>query len=59
MNLAGITEIAELLGVSKQRAHQIVNAQGFPKPLDRLAQGSVWKRSTVERWALERGRAIR
>jgi hypothetical protein len=28
-----LIEIAELLGVTKQRAHQIAEEKGFPKPL--------------------------
>ena len=53
MNLAGITEIGHLLGVTKQRASQIVVKESFPARLDDppLAMGPVWKRATVERWA--------
>jgi predicted DNA-binding transcriptional regulator AlpA len=56
MNLAGITEIATMLGVSKQRASQLVASKGFPAPLERLAAGPVWRRSAVERWAEKVGR---
>jgi hypothetical protein len=31
-----LVEIAELLGVTKQRAHQIANEKGFPAPLARM-----------------------
>lgn len=51
INLVGLTEIAQLLGVSRQRAYQLANAPGFPKPVERLAQGAVWRRSAVEKWA--------
>lgn len=54
MKLAGITEIASMLGVSKQRAAQLGASDGFPKPLDRIAAGPVWRRSDVERWAAKR-----
>lgn len=50
MKLAGITEVAEILGVSKQRAHQITSSADFPKPADRLAAGPVWRREVVEQW---------
>lgn len=56
MNLAGISEIGEMLGVSRQRAFQLAASKGFPEPLDRLASGPVWKRSDVERWARQRRR---
>ena len=34
-----LVEIAELLGVSKQRAHQIADESGFPSPLAEDARG--------------------
>jgi hypothetical protein len=37
-------EIAELLGVSKQRAHQIADESGFPPPLSEDARGRLWDR---------------
>lgn len=57
--LAGITEIGQMLGVSRQRASQLVASEGFPKPMDRLASGPVWKRSAVEKWAAAQGRELR
>ena len=54
MRLAGITEIGQMLGVSRQRASQLVVSKGFPKPLGRVAAGPIWKRSDVERWAAKR-----
>ncbi len=52
----GISEIAELLGVSRQRAHQLAASHGFPEPVARLAQGPVWETAEVEKWARETGR---
>lgn len=52
----GITEIAELLGVTRQRAHQLAGSHGFPEPIARLAQGPVWEAAKVETWARETGR---
>lgn len=57
--LAGISEIAEMLGISKQRASQISVNEDFPKPLDRLASGPVWRRSAVEKWAEKTGREVK
>jgi predicted DNA-binding transcriptional regulator AlpA len=54
--LMGLTEIAEMLGVSRQRVYQLVRTAGFPEPLARLAQGAVWAGEDVERWAREDGR---
>jgi predicted DNA-binding transcriptional regulator AlpA len=46
-----IVEIAELLGVSKQRAHQIAEERGFPDPTGRDGRGRLWDRSEVVTWA--------
>jgi hypothetical protein len=49
--LAGIAEIAELFDVTKQTALKYTRRPDFPKPLDRLAAGPVWRLSDVEKWA--------
>jgi predicted DNA-binding transcriptional regulator AlpA len=46
-----LVEVAELLGVSKQRAHQIADDPGFPSPLAEDARGRVWSRDEVQAWA--------
>jgi predicted DNA-binding transcriptional regulator AlpA len=46
-----IIEIAELLGVTKQRAHQIAEENGFPAPLAEDVRGRVWSRYKVQAWA--------
>jgi predicted DNA-binding transcriptional regulator AlpA len=52
----GQTEIAELLGVSRQRAQQLYKAGVLPEPMDVLSMGPVWLRADVEKWARETGR---
>lgn len=56
MQLVGVAEIADLLGVSRQRVHQLAAREDFPRPLAVLVMGSVWDRKTVEEWARETGR---
>jgi hypothetical protein len=46
-----IIEIAEILGVSKQRAHQIADDDGFPAPLTEDFRGRLWDRREVLAWA--------
>jgi predicted DNA-binding transcriptional regulator AlpA len=46
-----LVEIAELLGVTKQRAHQIAEEKGFPAPLAKDGRGRVWSRYEVQAWA--------
>lgn len=49
--LAGLTEVAELLGVSKQRAAVIVETyDDFPEPAAVLAAGRVWEEADVLAW---------
>ena len=46
-----LVEIAELLSVSKQRAHQIAEEPGFPAPVAEDARGRLWSRWEVQGWA--------
>ena len=48
--LVGITEIAKRLRLSRQRAHRLAIGDGFPRPVEGLARGRVWKTADVERW---------
>jgi predicted DNA-binding transcriptional regulator AlpA len=45
-----LVEIAELLGVSRQRAHQIAEEPGFPTPVERDGRGRLWERREVAAW---------
>ena len=56
--LAGVREIAKLLGTSRQRADQLVRTKGFPDPVAELASGRIWARSAVVRWAKAEGRSV-
>lgn len=59
-DLLGVTELAQVLKVTKQRASELAASPGFPKPIATLASGPVWKKSTVARhighWARRPGR---
>jgi predicted DNA-binding transcriptional regulator AlpA len=46
-----LVKIAELLGVTKQRAHQLADAEGFPAPVAEDARGRVWSRYEMQAWA--------
>ena len=59
-HLVGVAEIAELLGISRQRVDAIVKTHAdFPRPEVELAAGRIWKREDVERWARKTGRLKR
>lgn len=51
--LVGITEIAALLGTSRQRASELARSSRFPAPLAELAAGPVWFQPTVARFIEE------
>jgi predicted DNA-binding transcriptional regulator AlpA len=46
-----LVEIAELLGVTHQRASVIVRQPGFPKPVGYEGQSRLWDRREVTPWA--------
>lgn len=48
--LMGLHEIAELLGVSRQRADQLARQRDFPEPAAEIRAGRIWLRADVERW---------
>lgn len=48
--LYGTSEIADRLGVTRQRAYAITRAKGFPEPYEELIMGSVWRVEDVEKW---------
>jgi hypothetical protein len=58
--VVGTTEVTELLGVSRQRLHDLRTAGRFPLPIADLAGGPIWLQSTVdaflEAWDRKPGR---
>lgn len=46
----GTAEVADMLGVSRQRVHQLAARPSFPKPVAVLAAGTIWRRVDIERW---------
>jgi prophage regulatory protein len=57
-HLVGVREIADMFGVSRQRASQLGSKDDFPTPTAVLASGPIWNRSDVEEWARATGRTI-
>jgi predicted DNA-binding transcriptional regulator AlpA len=44
----GVTEVAKLLGVSRQRVAELRHRTDFPEPIVELAAGPVWTRTSLE-----------
>ena len=56
--MVGVTEIGELLGVSRQRVDQLARSEGFPEPIGEIRAGRIWSRQAVEDWARANGREV-
>jgi predicted DNA-binding transcriptional regulator AlpA len=52
--LAGVAEVAGVVGVSRARASVLSRRADFPTPIDQLAMGPVWEYKDVERWQKQR-----
>jgi hypothetical protein len=53
--LAGLAEVAELLGVNKRSASRYTQRPDFPEPLARLLSGPIWDAAKVEAWGAKHG----
>lgn len=51
--LMGSAEIAERLGISRQRVQQLMARADWPEPYDTLAMGKVWLSEAIEKWIAE------
>jgi predicted DNA-binding transcriptional regulator AlpA len=58
MDLITVTDIAELLDMTRAGAHKLIKREStFPAPVAVLTgRTRVWEREDVERWARETGR---
>jgi predicted DNA-binding transcriptional regulator AlpA len=56
VDLMSTVEIAELLGVTRQRVDQLSRTDQFPEPAAELAVGRVWTKADVIAWAKHTGR---
>jgi len=50
LQVVGLAEVAELLGVSKRTASRYTLRPEFPAPAVELAMGPIWHRADVEAW---------
>lgn len=61
--LLGVSEIAALLDVTRQRAHQLTARDDFPQPIQRLSNGPIWTRPSIQTfidgWERKAGRPAR
>ncbi|MCZ7421650.1 MULTISPECIES: hypothetical protein [unclassified Micromonospora] len=53
-----LSEVADYLGVSRQRAAILVDRPDFPAPIDTLTVGRIWDATDVRAYAEQRGRRL-
>jgi predicted DNA-binding transcriptional regulator AlpA len=59
VEVLGVTEVAGLLGVSRQRVDQLSHSDpDFPEPMTTLGRGRLWEKKSIEKWARGSGREI-
>lgn len=49
-DLVTTVEIAERIGRSRQRVHQMVKEGKFPEPMGRVGNRLVWQAAEVDSW---------
>lgn len=49
-------DIAKRLGISPQRVNVLAAGPGFPKPIGTLGRSTVWRWSSIKRWAVDTDR---
>lgn len=50
MRMGGVTEVAEILGVSRQRVAKLRDRPDFPDAIAEIAQGPIWDLDAIEAW---------
>ncbi|WP_261556251.1 serine/threonine-protein kinase [Frankia tisae] len=48
--MGGVTEVAEILGVSRQRVAKLRDRADFPDPIAEIAQGPIWDLDEIKEW---------
>ena len=48
--LGGVSELADRLGISRQRVAELRGRQDFPQPVADLSSGPVWDMADIDRW---------
>nr|MDT0662329.1 hypothetical protein [Micromonospora sp. DSM 115978] len=51
-------EVADLLGVTRQRVHQLSERHDFPAPYTVLSVGRIWDGAKIRAWAAKHRPAL-
>jgi len=59
-HLVNATGVAKILGVSRQRVHQLIDSDPtFPNAITVLGRTRVWEQPVIESWAIGAGRVCK
>ena len=58
MELVGLSEVAEMLGVSIRMAVDLTRAEDFPGPVNVVHHDCQWDQDEVREWARDKGRLV-
>lgn len=58
MQVIALAEVADFLGVSRQRAAILADRPDFPAPLATLSVGRIWSTEDVRSYAARRNRRL-
>lgn len=58
MRLASRGDLAEMLGISRQRTRTLTERPDFPDPVAILRTGPVWRLEDLQAWAARVGRVL-
>jgi predicted DNA-binding transcriptional regulator AlpA len=54
LDIAGVAEVAQILGTSRTQAGRWTRREDFPEPIARLRATPVWRADDVRAWAKQR-----
>lgn len=54
----GLSEVAEMLGVSTRMAADMTTAEDFPAPVNYVHHDCQWDQAEVREWARDKGRLV-
>lgn len=58
LDVLGLAEVADLLGVSKQQVNSWMRESRFPEPAQRVRATPLWLRPDIEAWAAKHNKPL-